>query len=136
MNSIGLITKYATEAWDKVYKKEAISSVLDGEKDLMKFVGVKTVRIAKHSSDGLADYQRANKPAVGPFAAFDAGTPTGEGYGYQTGDVSLTWETFEIRIDRGRQLRIELFDNEESGELAVTSALTDFSRTKVAPLAI
>ena len=133
MNNIELITKYATEAWDKVYKKESISSVLDGEKDLMKFVGVKTVRIAKHSSDGLGNYQRANKPAAGPFAAFDAGTATGQGYGYPTGDVDLQWETFTINIDRARQLRIELFDNEESGELAVTSALTDFSRTKVAP---
>lgn len=151
MNNIELITKYATEAWDKVYKKESISSILDGEKDLMKFVGVKTVRIAKHSSDGLGNYQRANKPAPGPYAAFDAETLaggfsasasisaasdvsfTGQGYGYPTGDVNLTWETFEIRIDRARQLRIELFDNEESGELAVTSALTDFSRTKVAP---
>ena len=133
MNNIELITKYATEAWDKVYKKESISSILDGEKDLMKFVGVKTVRIAKHSSDGMGWYQRANKPAEGPFAAFDAGTTAGQGYGYPTGDVNLTWETFEIKIDRARQLRIELFDNEESGELAVTSALTDFSRTKVAP---
>ena len=135
MNNIELITKYATEAWDKVYKKESISSVLDGEKDLMKFVGVKTVKIAKHSSDGLGNYQRANKPAndqayaAGDSADFDAG----KGYGYPTGDVNLTWEEFTIRIDRARQLRIELFDNEESGELAVTSALTDFSRTKVAP---
>ena len=151
MNNIELITKYATEAWDKVYKKESISSILDGEKDLMKFVGVKTVKIAKHSSDGLGNYQRANKPAAGPYAAFDANTIaggfaanssistasdvsfTGQGYGYPTGDVNLTWEEFTIRIDRARQLRIELFDNEESGELAVTSALTDFSRTKVAP---
>ena len=133
MNNIELITKYATEAWDKVYKKESISSILDGEKDLMKFVGVKTVRIAKHSSDGLGNYQRANKPASGPYAGFDAGTSQGEGYGYPTGDVDLQWETFTINIDRARQLRIELFDNEESGELAVTSALTDFSRTKVAP---
>lgn len=133
MNNIELITKYATEAWDKVYKKEAISSILDGEKDLMQFVGVKTVRIAKHSSDGLGNYQRANKPAEGPYAGFDAATTAGQGYGYPTGDVNLTWEEFKIRIDRARQLRIELFDNEESGELAVTSALTDFSRTKVAP---
>ena len=135
MNNIELITKYATEAWDKVYKKESISSILDGEKDLMKFVGVKTVRIAKHSSDGMGWYQRANKPANDQnYAGGDAATfNNGQGYGYPTGDVNLTWETFEIRIDRARQLRIELFDNEESGELAVTSALTDFSRTKVAP---
>lgn len=133
MNNIELITKFATEAWDKVYKKESISSILDGEKDLMKFTGVKTVKIAKHSSDGLGFYQRANKPVAGPYAAFDAETTNGQGYGYPTGDVDLVWEEFTIKIDRARQLRIELFDNEESGELAVTSALTDFSRTKVAP---
>ena len=133
MNNIELITKFATEAWDKVYKKESIASILDGEKDLMKFTGVKTVKIAKHSSDGLGFYQRANKPAAGPYAAFDAETTNGQGYGYPTGDVDLVWEEFTIKIDRARQLRIELFDNEESGELAVTSALTDFSRTKVAP---
>ena len=133
MNNIQLITKFATEAWDKVYKKQSISSIFDGERDLMKFVGVKTVMIAKHASDGLGFYQRANKPTSGPYAAFDAGTPSGEGYGYPTGDSSLVWETFTIRIDRARQLRIALFDNEETGELAVTSALTDFSRTKVVP---
>ena len=141
MNNIELITKFATEAWDKVYKKESISSILDGEKDLMKFVGVKTVKIAKHSSDGLGFYQRANKPAISgdpgygeSFAAFNSTeAAAGQGYGYPTGDVDLVWEEFTIKIDRARQLRIELFDNEESGELAVTSALTDFSRTKVAP---
>ena len=135
MNNIQLITKFATEAWDKVYKKESISSILDGEKDLMKFTGVKTVKIAKHSSDGLGFYQRANKPANDQeYAAFNSvEAAAGTGYGYPTGDVDLVWEEFTIRIDRARQLRIELFDNEESGELAVTSALTDFSRTKVAP---
>ena len=143
MNNIELITKFATEAWDKVYKKEAISSVLDGEKDLMKFTGVKTVKIAKHSSDGMGFYQRANKPvgvgddgydARGRYAAGNAGEfGASTGYGYPTGDVNLEWEEFTIRVDRARQLRIALFDNEESGELAVTSALTDFSRTKVAP---
>ena len=135
MNNIELITKYATEAWDKVYKKESISSILDGEKDLMKFTGAKTVKIAKHSSDGMGFYQRANKPANDQaYAAFNSEeAAAGTGYGYPTGDVDLVWEEFTIKIDRARQLRIELFDNEESGELAVTSALTDFSRTKVAP---
>ena len=136
MNAIALITKYATEAWDKVYKKASISSIFDGERDLVKFTGVKTVKIAKHSSDGLGFYERANKPVAGPYAGFDAGTPSGQGYGYPTGDVNLEWEEFTIRIDRARQLRIELFDNEETGELAVTSTLADFSRTKVAPLAL
>lgn len=132
-NNIALITKYATEAWDKVYKKQSCSSVFDEKKDLMKFVGVKTVMIAKTTSDGLGFYQRANTPTSGPYAAFDAATSSGYGYGYPTGDADLVWESFTIRIDRARQLRISLFDNEETGELAVTAQLADFSRTKVVP---
>lgn len=133
MNAIGLITKYATEAWDKVYKKASVSSILDGEKELIKFTGVKTVKIAKFSSDGLGFYQRANTPTSGDYAAFTSATAQGSGYGYPVGDVSLEWEEFTIRIDRARQMRIALFDNEESGELAVTAALADFTRTKVVP---
>ena len=35
-NHIELITKFSTKAWDKVYKRESISSVLDGDDDLVK----------------------------------------------------------------------------------------------------
>lgn len=57
-NAIELITKYSTKAWDKVYKAESRSAILNGEKDLMKFVGAKTVKIAKPSVSGLSDYKR------------------------------------------------------------------------------
>lgn len=133
MNNVQLIIKYSTEAWDKVYKKKSIASVFDGEKELLRFSGTRTVKIAKYSSDGLGDYQRANTPVAGPYAAFDAATAQGQGYGYPTGDVSLEWEEFTLRMDRARQLRIALFDNEESGEVAVTATMQDFSRTKVVP---
>ena len=36
-NAIALIQKYATKAWDEVYAAEARCSVLDGEKDFLKF---------------------------------------------------------------------------------------------------
>ena len=133
MNNVQLITKFATEAWDKVYKKDAISSILDGEKDLMRFTGTRTVKIARFASDGLGDYQRANIPAEGDYAAFTSGTAQGYGYGYPEGDVSLVWEEFTLRMDRAKQLRIELFDNEETGELLVAATMKDFSRTKVVP---
>ena len=141
-NSIGLITKYGTKAWDKVYKAEACSSVLDGDRDLLKFTGVKTVKIAKFASSGLGDYHRANNQVEGNYAGnstsnteWNAGSSANvtKGYGYQQGDVSLEWEEFTIRCDRGTQLRIELFDDEETDGLAVAAATKEFSRTKVVP---
>lgn len=134
MNNVQLITKFATEAWDKVYKKDAISSILDGEKDLLQFTGVRTVKIAKFSSDGLGNYQRANTPVEGAYAGLDSEVAkAGTGYGYPTGDVSLEWEEFTLRCDRAKQLRIALFDNEETGEILVGATMKDFSRTKVVP---
>ena len=135
-NSIGLITKYGTKAWDKVYKAQACSSILDGDQDLLKFTGVKTVKIAKFASTGLGDYHRANKQVSGNYAGNSTSNYDGtevKGYGYQQGDVSLEWEEFTIRCDRGTQLRIELFDDEETDGLAVAAATKEFSRTKVVP---
>lgn len=135
MNAIELITKWSTKAWDKVYKREAISSVLDGDKELLNFTGVKTVRIAKFASDGLSNYERANGPHDGRFGGdgHDTSMAQSKGYGYAQGDVDVSWEEFTIRCDRGKQLRIALFDDEETGGLAVGMATTEFSRTKVIP---
>lgn len=141
-NSIDLITKYGTKAWDKVYKAEACSSVLDGDRDLLKFTGVKTVKIAKFASTGLGDYHRANKQVEGNYAGSETSNTEWDstnsknvtkGYGYQQGNVSLEWEEFTIQCDRGTQLRIELFDDEETDGLAVAAATKEFSRTKVIP---
>lgn len=141
-NSIDLITRYGTKAWDKVYKAEACSSVLDGDRDLLKFTGVKTVKIAKFASSGLGDYHRANKQVAGNYAGSETGNVEWDasgsknvvkGYGYQQGNVSLEWEEFTIQCDRGTQLRIELFDDEETDGLAVAAATKEFSRTKVIP---
>lgn len=135
MNAINLITKYSTQAWDKIYKAEAISSILDGDKDLMKFTGVKTVKIAKAAVSGLSNYHRPNGPADGTFGGdgHDTSMAAGTGYGYQQGDVSLVWEEFTIRCDRGVQLRVELFDDEETDGLAIAVATTEVSRTQVIP---
>lgn len=140
MNAIGLITKWSTEAWDEVYRAESRSSVLDANQKLLKFTGVKTVRIAKFSSSGLSDYHRAasnneNVPGAGNFGGdgHDTSMAVGTGYGYERGDVNLGWEEFTLRCDRGTQLRIELFDDEETGGLAVGIATKEFSRTQVVP---
>lgn len=134
-NAIELITKWSSKAWDKVYKRESISSLLDGDKELMKFDGAKSVRIARFNSSGLSDYARPNNAADGVFGGdgHDTAMGAGKGYGYAQGDASLTWETFTMRCDRGVQLRIELFDDEETDGLAVAAATTEVSRTQVIP---
>ena len=133
-NAIELITRYSSKAWDKVYKREAISSVLDGDKDLLKFTGAKTVKIARFAASGLSDYKRPNSPQDGVFGGDGHDTSmSAKGYGYQQGDASLIWEEFTIACDRAVQLRIELFDDEETDGLAVAAATTEVSRTQVIP---
>lgn len=134
-NAISLITKYSTEAWDKVYKAESRSAILDANKDLIKFVGAKTVKIAKYASTGLGNYQRANTAVSGSFGGdgHATGDAVGTGYGYPQGAASVTWEEFTIANDRAVQLRIDLFDDEETGGLAVAMATTEESRTTVIP---
>ena len=133
-NAIELIQRYSSKAWDKVYKAESCSSVLDGEKDLLKFTGTKTVKIAKFSASGLSNYQRANIATSGDFAAGDATDfNAGNGYGYKTADMALVWETFEMQCDRAAQYRIDLMDNEETNALAVGTCTTEVSRTIMIP---
>ncbi len=134
-NAIELITKYSTKAWDKVYRARACSSVLEGEDTMLKFVGVKTVKIAKVETSGLSDYHRANKPADGVFGGDGHETDfvNGQGYGYQQGDVNVTWEEFSLEMDRAVQLRIALFDDEESAGIAVGAATSETMRVRVIP---
>lgn len=137
-NKIGLIVKYSTEAFDEVYKAESRSALLDGNKKLMQFTGVKTVKIAKFVSGGLYDYARnsnnntggASSPITGDFSH---GTGIGNGYGYQQSDMGIEWEEFTISCDRGAQYRVELFDNEETAQMAVGMGTTEINRTVIVP---
>ena len=124
-NSIELITKYSTKAWDKVYKAEAISSLLDAPEAQMQFTGTKTVKIAKFGASGLGNYYRNNDgdPRV------NSDTP----FGYSSGQVGLTWEEFTIKCDRSAKYQIEQFDNEETDGLTLGAATTEISRTIIIP---
>lgn len=122
MNSIELITKYSTKAWDKVYKAEALSSLLDAPEAQVQFTGAKTVKIAKFSASGLGNYYRGA----------DENT-NGVPIGYARGNIGLTWEEFTLRQDRSAAYPVELFDNEETDGLALGAATTDISRTIIIP---
>ena len=60
MNNIELITKFSHKAWDTVYRQESVISLLDTNKELVKFTGAKTVKIAKWQNGGLQDYYGKN----------------------------------------------------------------------------
>lgn len=130
-NKIGLIVKYSTEMFDKVYKTESRSSLLDGNKKGLTFTGAKTVKIPKFTATGLSDYHRANANVNGDFPG-STGTTT-SGYGYQNADMGYEWEEFTLSCDRGAQYRVELFDNEETAEQLVGIATTEINRTVVIP---
>lgn len=132
INTIQLITKYSTKAWDKVYKAESMASLLDDPNDLVQWRGTKTVLIPKFQAGGLGNYYRNNdgdprvaypNEAVSPFGPF----------GYPTSNVGMTWEERTVRMDRAARYPIELFDNEETDGLALGAATTEISRTIMIP---
>ncbi len=134
MNHFELITKYSPMAWDEVYKQESVTSLLDTNKELVKFTGAKTVKIAKFQAGALKDYYRNN-------AGDDRvpGAPEGTdfygsaGFGYQRSEARLVWEEFTLRQDRAAAYSIEKFDNEESGEQLITLGVKEISRTIIVP---
>ena len=130
-NSIALITKYATEAWDKVYKMDSRASLLSNRDGKVQFSvdNAKVVKVAKVSYGGLSDYKRNN---------IQTGAEEGLAYdpnkrGYQEAAASLEWETRELKMDRAAKYVIEMMDNEETNGLAVASATTEVNRTQVVP---
>ena len=124
-NSIDLITKYSTKAWDKVYKAEAISSLLDAPANQVQFTGAKTVKIAKFTAGGLGNYYRNNDS--------DGYDLAGNYFGYAQSTAGLVWEEFTLRQDRSARYQIEMFDNEETDGLALGAATTEISRTIMIP---
>lgn len=141
-NNIGLITKYSTKAWDKVYKQESVTSILDSEERRVQFLGAKTVRIAKLEMGGMNDYYRNNNNlGFGDTRVPNAvqnGIPANNfvgaaDFGYQKSPAQLVWEEMTLRQDRAAAFQIEYFDNEESGDLLVGSVVSEVSRTKIIP---
>ncbi len=146
-NYIETITKYSPDILDKVYKREAISSLFDARPGFMKFTGAKTVKIAKMQFTGMSDYYRnspnnyaqsnqdgadpAENPQVPP-ANLDTsigGTP----FGYTPSPSSVQWEEFVLKVDRQAAIPVEKFDDEESGEIILTNSISEYQRTQVAP---
>lgn len=112
-NAIALAKKYVP-LLDEVYKKAALTSVLDSDPTLAK-AGVNTneIVIPKLTMQGLADYSRNG--------------------GYVGGDTTLSWETVKFNYDRGRMFTVDNMDDEESINIAFGKLSSEFIRTKVVP---
>lgn len=112
-NVIALAKNY-TALLDEVYKKAALTSVLDSDPATARQgANVNEILIPKLSMDGLADYSRNS--------------------GYTKGDVKLEYETVKFNYDRGRLFEVDTMDDEESVKLAFGRLAGEFIRTKVAP---
>lgn len=112
-NNIALRAEYST-LLDKVYKKSALTGVLDGANELAQLnVKAGEIKIPKLDMDGMADYSRAS--------------------GYAVGDVNLSYETKRCNYDRGRMFQVDTLDNEETAGIAFGQLAGEFMRTKVVP---
>lgn len=113
-NSIELFKENAPELLDKVYKAVCTTSDFDINGALVK-AGANTneIIVPKLDMDGLGDYDRNS--------------------GYLDGDVTLTNETVKFNYERGRKLKTDAIDNEETGGVIMANLSSEFLRTKVAP---
>lgn len=112
-NTINLITKYSPEILDEIFQKEAVTTILERNLNLLKFINAKTVMIPKYAIDGLGDYSRAN--------------------GFPTGAVTVEWETSTLRKDRGKEFNVDAMDDEETAGIAFGNVSREFMRTKTVP---
>ncbi len=114
MNSIELFIKNAPELLDKIYQKESTTADFDINGDLVKAgANANEIIIPILDMDGLGDYDRNS--------------------GYIDGDVALTNETVKFNYERGRKLKTDTIDNEETGGVIMGNLSSEFLRTKVIP---
>ena len=112
-NSIALAKAYVP-ILDDVYKLASLTSVLDGNPDLVKEgANAGELIIPKLSMQGLGDYSRNS--------------------GYVDGDVTMVNETVQCNFDRGRMFTVDSMDNLETAFLAYGKLAGEFIRTKVVP---
>ena len=99
---------------DKIYKVASVTSILDGNPELVRQgANYNELIIPKLSMQGLGDYSRND--------------------GYVKGDVTLTNETVKCNFDRGRMFQVDNMDNLETAGIAFGQLSGEFLRTKVAP---
>lgn len=114
MNTIELFKNNAPKLLDKIYKAESTTSDFDINGALVQAgKNANEIIVPVLDMDGLGDYERNS--------------------GYIDGDVSLTNETKKFNYERGRKLKTDTIDNEETGGVILGNLSAEFLRTKVIP---
>lgn len=97
---------------DEVYKAAAVTEGLDAAVKV-DFTGTNEVKVLKVSTTGMGDYSREN--------------------GYPKGDVTASWETMKLEIERGKELSVDRMDDEETLGLVFGQVVGQFMREHVIP---
>lgn len=111
-NQISLAEKFLP-ILDEVYKRGALSAVLDTSNERVRWIGAKTAHLFSISPVGLGNYSRNN--------------------GFVSGDVDGAWEPYTLEIDRGRSYMVDVMDNDETLGMAFGSLMGEVMRTQVIP---
>lgn len=104
-----------TTKLDELAEQASVTSVLDSaNRDMIGgFTNAGTVMLPKMTIDGLGNYDRSN--------------------GFPEGSVSVEWEPYSLRWDRGREFYIDEQDNLETLEVVTLNVMGKFVRDKVVP---
>src|SRR5574340_186640 len=111
-NSIALVTAFRA-LLDEIYKKTSVTAIMDPLLRKVSFGAANAVEVYKTSMVGLGNYSRST--------------------GFPVGDVTGSWETMTLGIERGREFSIDRMDNDETLGMAFGTLAGEFYRTKVAP---
>jgi len=111
-NSVALAAKFQP-ILDEIYKMASLTGRIDGLTKPVNFAGANVVKVFKTSLIGLGTYSRAT--------------------GYPIGDVTGTWETLTLSIERGRELFLDREDDEETLGMAFGTLVGEYMRTLVIP---
>ncbi len=99
---------------DEQVEHGLVTNNLDMNGAMVQYNGGKTIRIAKITTSGMKDYNRAT--------------------GFTTGASTLDWETFTMDMDRSNEFILDSQDVDESQFLPTASQLmADFQTTHVIP---
>lgn len=101
---------------DEQMTAKLTSGWMEANAGQVKYTGGKEIKIPHMELQGLADYNR------------------NDGAGYVNGDVTFTYQTKEMRKDRGRSFQLDINDEDETNfSLEATGLLIKFQRDKVVP---
>ena len=98
---------------DEVYRRGALSAVLDDATLSTQFAGAKTIKLPKIAVDGAGDYDRDT--------------------GYAQGGVAASFEEYTLKYDRGRKFRIDVLDDDEAAFDLYRQVALQYLRTREIP---